>query len=163
MGPVLVEDVVDVDKQRPQILNLAFCVGGVSRQRAGELEEVEEQRLDELLEFECAVVVLCVLGVGEACGGQVGDALLFEGGQFIVQLHGEPVSARRSMRGVATTIPCTGRQRLAIVRPMAPGAVVGSSTLLASRGCGQRARKHGRWRLRQMRSVARRSALLCPV
>lgn len=98
MGPVLVEDVVDVDKQRSQILNLAFCVGGVPRQRAGELEEVEEQRLDELLEFECAVVVLCVLRVGEACGRQVGDALFFEGGQFIVQLQGGPVSARRSMR-----------------------------------------------------------------
>jgi hypothetical protein len=82
---------VDVDEQRAQVLDLGLRVGGVPRERARELEEVEEQGLDELLKLEGAVVVLGVFGVGEACDGEVGDALFFEGGELVVEL--EDVSA----------------------------------------------------------------------
>lgn len=86
MRPVLVEDVVDVDEDCAQVLDLGLCVGGAARHDAGELEKIEQQRFGEALELKGAVVVFGVFGVGGACCGQVVDALLFEGGQLVVEL-----------------------------------------------------------------------------
>jgi hypothetical protein len=43
MRAILVEGVVDVDEQGAQVVYLGGGVGGVARQRARQLEEVDEQ------------------------------------------------------------------------------------------------------------------------
>lgn len=82
---VLVEDVVEVDEEGAQVLDLGLGVRGVARERAVELEEVEEEGFGEALELEGAVEVLCVLVAGLGGRGEVGDALFFERGEFIVE------------------------------------------------------------------------------
>lgn len=84
---VLVEDVVHVDEERAQVLRLGRRGRGAARQRARQLEEVEEQRLGQLLELKGAVVVLGVLGGRGPRGGEVGDALLLERGELVVELR----------------------------------------------------------------------------
>lgn len=86
MWPVLVEDVVHVDEDCAQVVDLGLCVGGAARHDARQLEEVEQQRLGEALELKGAVVVLGVFVGGGVCGGQVVDALFFEGRQLVVEL-----------------------------------------------------------------------------
>lgn len=55
MGPVLINQMVHVDKQRPQILDLPPVMFGVDGERADQFEEVEEQRFGELAEVEGVV------------------------------------------------------------------------------------------------------------
>lgn len=142
MGPVLVENVMNVDEERAQVLNLGFRIGWVSGQRARELEKVEEERLDEFLELKCPVVVLGVFGGGEVQLGEVGDALAFEGGQFVVELRGrisKDVFLQERQHG-GDSSPCTGHRRLAIAHRLAPWEAVDWPIPVADLGYGQRMR-----------------------
>lgn len=88
MRPVLVEDVVHINKNGAQVLDLGLCVGGAARHDARQLEEVEQQRLGQALELKGAVVVLGVfVGGGGAGRGQVVDALLLERGKLVIELY----------------------------------------------------------------------------
>lgn len=85
--PILVEDVMHVDEERAQVLDLGLGVGGTARQGAGQLEEVEQQRLGQALELKGPVVVLGVFGAGGTGCGQVFDALLLESWELVVELQ----------------------------------------------------------------------------
>lgn len=87
MRAVLVEDVVDVDQDGARVGNLGLGIARVARQRADQLEEVEQQRLGQALELKGAVVVLGIFGAGGGCCWEVLDALLFESREFVVKLE----------------------------------------------------------------------------
>lgn len=106
MRAVLVERVVDVDEQRAQVVDLGGGVRRVRPQRARQLEEVEEERLDEALQLEGVVVVRPVARAGGGAGGvavgargvrgrEVGYALLLERRELVIELF---LSARALLR-----------------------------------------------------------------
>jgi hypothetical protein len=62
-------------------------VRGAPRQRARQLEKVEQQRLGQPLELKRAVVVLRVARARLPGRGEVGDALLLERRELVVELE----------------------------------------------------------------------------
>ena len=83
MRSVLIQQMMEINRQYLQILDLLGELRRVDRHYAYELEEVEEQGFREPLEDEGSVVVFDGGGcTGSWCGGrgvELGDADCFEG------------------------------------------------------------------------------------
>lgn len=143
---VFIQDVVDVDEDCAEVGDLGGCVGGRDGECARELEEVEEEGLGEAFELKGAVVVFGVFGGRGRGGGEVGDALVFEGGEFIVELHARNSGQSKEVLYVivydfrlteTSDIPYIDHQTLSIVHLPAQQEAEVSVNARAHRGSAQ--------------------------
>ena len=59
MGTVLIQQMMEVDKQNPQILDFLRVLTGIDGENTEKLKEVEEEGFGKSFEDECAVGMLC--------------------------------------------------------------------------------------------------------